>query len=144
MPDKSELNYHASTATRCFKRSLVITHSGVQFSDEEADLLTVAFLVVTCSSPYLELSHLCFDVKILKDEIIGIVSNKTDVVSFTVAIMVHTAKQKKWQLICFAFATPPGLKGQHQRHFTAKNRKCLMYIAAATATTGTTLIVYNF
>ena len=59
-------------------------------------------------------------------------------------LIVHTAKQKKWQLICFAFATPPGLKGQHQRHFTAKNRKCLMYIVAATATTGTTLIVYNF
>ena len=117
------MNYHASTATCCFKRSLVITHSGVQFSDKEADLLTAAFLVVTCSSPYLERSYLRFDAKILKDEIMGIVNNKKDVVSFTVANGPYCKTEKiAIDLLCFC-STPPGLKGQHQRHFTAKKNQ---------------------
>ena len=43
-PDTAELNYHAGTAARSLARSVIVSHSGVQFCDMKADEITAVLL----------------------------------------------------------------------------------------------------
>ena len=69
LPDRAELNYHAGTATRSAARSVIVVHSGIQFSDEQADMLTAMFLLITCTIGDCKLSGIRLTLNCLASEI---------------------------------------------------------------------------
>ena len=69
LPDRAELNYHAGTATRSAARSVIVVHAGIQFCDEQADLITAMFLLIACTISDCRLSGVRLTIDCLATEV---------------------------------------------------------------------------
>ncbi len=123
-PDKEELNYHAGTAVRHNQEVLSFRahHLGVQFCDENQDVLLAALLLHVCSDPSVDISHIRCNMSTIVREIGSFMDDEIETFSFSYSELAFCETEVE-EVMLFCICRSPWIEGSTSKAIYGSKQK---------------------